>query len=79
MPILIDSGFRRGTDFVKAMCMGAKGVAVGRPYLWALGAFGQPGVERMLRTPAHRAVRSIMQQVGAPSLKDLKPSLVVKA
>ena len=35
MPVLIDSGFRRGTDIVKALCMGAKGVAVGRPYLWA--------------------------------------------
>ena len=34
MPVLIDSGFRRGTDIVKALCMGAKGVAVGRPYLW---------------------------------------------
>ena len=38
MPVLIDSGFRRGTDIVKALCMGAKGVAVGRPYLWGLGA-----------------------------------------
>ena len=58
--------------------MGAKGVAVGRPYLWGLGAFGQPGVERvldMLRTEPTVA----MQQVGAPSLKDLKPSMVVKA
>ena len=34
MPVLIDSGFRRGTDIVKALAMGAKGVAVGRPYLW---------------------------------------------
>ena len=55
MPVLIDSGFRRGTDIVKALCMGAKGVAVGRPYLWGLGAFGQAGVERVLRYPAHRA------------------------
>ena len=78
MPVLIDSGFRRGTDIVKALCMGAKGVAVGRPYLWGLGAFGQPGVERvleMLRTELMVA----MQQVGAPSLKDLKPAMVVKA
>ena len=42
MTVLVDSGFRRGTDIVKALCMGAKGVAVGRPYLWGLGAFGQP-------------------------------------
>ena len=46
MPILVDSGFRRGSDVVKALCMGATAVCVGRPYIWGLGAFGQPGVER---------------------------------
>src|SRR4249919_3399543 len=48
IPILVDSGFRRGTDVVKALAMGAQGVCVGRPYIWGLGAFGQPGVERVL-------------------------------
>jgi isopentenyl diphosphate isomerase/L-lactate dehydrogenase-like FMN-dependent dehydrogenase len=78
MPVLIDSGFRRGTDIVKALCMGAKGVAVGRPYLWGLGAFGQPGVERVLEI-LRTELMVAMQQIGAPSLKDLKPSMVVKA
>src|SRR5580692_5371421 len=78
MPVLIDSGFRRGTDIVKALSMGAKGVAVGRPYLWGLGAFGQPGVERVLDI-LRTELMVAMQQVGAPSLKDLKPSMVVKA
>jgi isopentenyl diphosphate isomerase/L-lactate dehydrogenase-like FMN-dependent dehydrogenase len=78
MPVLIDSGFRRGTDIVKALCMGAKGVAVGRPYLWGLGAFGQPGVERVLQI-LRTELLVAMQQIGAPSLKDLKPSMVVKA
>jgi 4-hydroxymandelate oxidase len=78
MPVLIDSGFRRGTDFVKALCMGAKGVAIGRPYLWGLGAFGQPGVERVLQI-LRSELMVAMQQAGAPSLKDLKPSMVVKA
>jgi isopentenyl diphosphate isomerase/L-lactate dehydrogenase-like FMN-dependent dehydrogenase len=78
MPVLIDSGFRRGTDIVKALCMGAKGVAVGRPYLWGLGAFGQPGVERVLQI-LRTELTVAMQQVGAPSLKDLKPSMVVRA
>jgi (S)-2-hydroxy-acid oxidase len=78
MPVLIDSGFRRGTDVVKALCMGAKGVAVGRPYLWGLGAFGQPGVERVLQI-LRTELLVAMQQIGAPSLKDLKPSMVVKA
>src|SRR6202011_4253479 len=48
MPVLVDSGFRRGTDIIKALAMGAQAVCVGRPYLWGLGAFGQPGVERVL-------------------------------
>jgi 4-hydroxymandelate oxidase len=78
MPVLIDSGFRRGTDFVKALCMGAKGVAIGRPYLWGLGAFGQPGVERVLAI-LRTELKVAMQQAGAPSLKDLKPSMVVRA
>jgi 4-hydroxymandelate oxidase len=78
MPVLIDSGFRRGTDIVKALAMGAKGVAVGRPYLWGLGAFGQPGVERVLDI-LRTELMVAMQQVGAPSLKDLKPAMVVKA
>ncbi len=78
MPVLIDSGFRRGTDIVKALCMGAKGVAIGRPYLWGLGAFGQAGVERVLEI-LRTELRVAMQQAGAPSIKDLKPSMIVRA
>jgi len=78
MPVLIDSGFRRGTDIVKALCMGAQGVAIGRPYLWGLGAFGQAGVERVLQL-LRTELMVAMQQAGAPSLKDLKGSMVVKA
>ena len=48
IPVLVDSGFRRGTDIVKALALGARAVCIGRPYLWGLGAFGQPGVERVL-------------------------------
>ena len=68
MPILIDSGFRRGTDICKALCMGATAVAIGRPYLWGLGAFGQPGVERVLEL-MRIELFAIMQQVGATSVK----------
>ncbi len=75
IPVIVDSGFRRGTDIVKALAMGASGVAVGRPYLWGLGAFGQPGVERVLEL-LRIELRAAMQQVGAPSIKDLKPGIV---
>jgi isopentenyl diphosphate isomerase/L-lactate dehydrogenase-like FMN-dependent dehydrogenase len=75
MPILVDSGFRRGTDIVKALALGAQGVCIGRPYIWGLGAFGQPGVERVLEL-LRIELRAIMQQVGAPTIKDLKPAMV---
>jgi isopentenyl diphosphate isomerase/L-lactate dehydrogenase-like FMN-dependent dehydrogenase len=58
--------------------MGATGVAVGRPYLWALGAFGEPGVERMLEL-LRLELFGIMQQVGAPSIKALTPAMVRRA
>jgi isopentenyl diphosphate isomerase/L-lactate dehydrogenase-like FMN-dependent dehydrogenase len=77
-PILVDSGFRRGTDIAKALCIGATAVCVGRPYIWGLGAFGQPGVERVLdilRTELY----AIMQQVGAPTIKHLVPAMVRRA
>jgi isopentenyl diphosphate isomerase/L-lactate dehydrogenase-like FMN-dependent dehydrogenase len=48
MPVLIDGGFRRGTDIFKALALGATAVGIGRPYLWGLGAFGRRGVERVI-------------------------------
>ena len=78
IPVLVDSGFRRGTDVVKALAIGARGVCIGRPYLWGLGAFGQPGVERvleLLRIETHAA----MQQCGVRSIKELNPSFVRRA
>ena len=78
IPILVDSGFRRGTDICKALCMGATAVGVGRPYIWGLGAFGQPGVERVLEL-LRAELSGIMQQVGAPSVKHLTPAMVRRA
>jgi len=75
MPILVDSGFRRGSDIVKALAMGAQAVCIGRPYLWGLGAFGQPGVGRVLGI-LRAETRAAMQQLGAPSVKDLTPAMV---
>ena len=78
IPVLVDSGFRRGTDIVKALCMGATAVGVGRPYIWGLGAFGQPGVERVLEL-LRAELQGIMQQVGAPSVQRLTPAMVRRA
>lgn len=78
IPVLVDGGFRRGTDIVKALALGARTVGIGRPYLWGLGAFGQPGVERVLQI-LRRETYAAMQQMGAPSIKDLTPAMVRRA
>jgi 4-hydroxymandelate oxidase len=78
IPILVDSGFRRGSDVIKALCMGATACGVGRPYIWGLGAFGQAGVERVLELLRVETL-AMMQQMGAPTLKDLKPAMVRRA
>ncbi len=78
IPVFVDSGFRRGTDVVKALAMGAKAVGVGRPYLWGLGAFGEPGVERVLEI-VRTETRAAMQQCGASSVAELNPGFVRRA
>ena len=75
IPVIVDSGFRRGTDAVKALAMGAQAVGIGRPYLWGLGAFGQEGVQRVLEL-VRTETRAAMQQCGARSVKDLNTSFV---
>ena len=46
LDVMVDGGIRRGTDVVKALCLGAKAVGIGRPALWGLGAGGVDGVKR---------------------------------
>jgi isopentenyl diphosphate isomerase/L-lactate dehydrogenase-like FMN-dependent dehydrogenase len=48
MPVMIDSGFRRGSDVFKAIALGADAVALGRAARWGLGAYGEQGVRRLL-------------------------------
>lgn len=47
--VYIDGGIRRATDMLKALCLGAKGVGIGRPFLYAMSTYGQRGVERAMR------------------------------
>jgi 4-hydroxymandelate oxidase len=75
VPVLIDGGFRRGTDIFKALAMGARAVCVGRPYLWGLGAFGQPGVERVLDI-LRAELELTMQQCGTRSIAEIQPSYI---
>jgi len=78
MTVIVDSGFRRGTDVVKALAMGAQAVGIGRPYLWGLGAFGQEGVEKVLEL-VRTETRAAMQQCGVRSIKELNTSFVRRA
>jgi isopentenyl diphosphate isomerase/L-lactate dehydrogenase-like FMN-dependent dehydrogenase len=70
IPVLIDSGFRRGTDIFKALALGAQAVCIGRPYLWGLGAFGQAGVEAVLEI-LRKELEMVMKQAGAISIDQI--------
>jgi 4-hydroxymandelate oxidase len=74
-PILIDGSFRRGADILKALALGARAVMLGRPPLWALAAYGSPGVQTMLEMLQTELARD-MAMCGRPNLKSLDPSLV---
>ena len=75
IPIIIDSGFRRGTDVYKALAMGASAVGIGRPYCWGLGAFGQAGVERVLDL-LNRELLITMVGSGTPTIDSIGPDYV---
>ena len=77
MPVLLDSGVRRGTDIVKALALGASAVGIGRPYLWGLAAFGQPGVEKVLDL-MRAEMTMAMRHIGATSVKAIARSAVVR-
>ena len=70
LPVFIDGGFRRGTDVFKALALGAKAVFVGRPYVWGLAAFGQPGVERVLDL-LRVELELVMKQCGVTAVRQI--------
>ena len=55
--VLMDGGIRRGSDVVKALCLGASAVMIARPFLWGLAVAGQQGVEDVLRLLRSEIVR----------------------
>ena len=78
VPVTVDGGIRRGADVFKALALGAKAVGIGRPYIWGLGAFGQPGVERVLEILRAELILT-MRQLGTRSIAEInKSSVVVK-
>ncbi|HEY7172026.1 MAG TPA: alpha-hydroxy acid oxidase [Vicinamibacterales bacterium] len=73
--VLMDGGIRRGSDIVKAICLGARAVLVGRGYAWALGAAGGPGVARAIEILRTELIRTL-KLMGCASLGELNESLV---
>jgi isopentenyl diphosphate isomerase/L-lactate dehydrogenase-like FMN-dependent dehydrogenase len=71
--VLVDGGIRRGGDVVKALCLGARAVLVGRAYAWALGAAGGPGVDRAIEILRADIVRTL-RLLGCPSVAELNAS-----
>lgn len=70
IPIIIDGGVRRGTDAYKALALGATAVAIGRPYCWGLGAFGEEGVATALSL-LDEELASAMRQAGKTRIADI--------
>jgi L-lactate dehydrogenase (cytochrome) len=71
--VLMDGGIRRGSDIVKALCLGARAVLVGRAYAYGLAAAGKPGVMRALDI-LRQDVERTLKLVGCPSVAKLDQS-----
>ena len=72
---MLDGGIRRGSDVVKALCMGAKAVLIGRAYAFGLGAGGEAGVRRAVDILRADVIRT-MRLLGCPSVSQLDRSYV---
>ena len=77
LPVLIDGGFRRGTDIFKALGLGAKAICIGRPYLWGLAAFGEEGVARVLSL-LRAELKRIMQFAGTTRISAIGTEHLVR-
>jgi 4-hydroxymandelate oxidase len=75
-PVIVDGGFRRGTDIFKALALGATAVGVGRPYIWGLAAFGQEGVETVLDI-LRAELELVMRQAGTTNVSKINHDYVV--
>lgn len=76
--VLLDGGIRRGSDVVKALCLGAHAVMIGRPYLYGMAAAGPAGVEHIIEIFRQEIART-MTLMGVGSLKDLDASWLMPA
>ncbi len=75
IPVLMDGGVRRGTDVVKALCLGATAVMIARPYLWGLAIGGQRGVADVLGL-LRAEVERTLALLGRPTISALERSAI---
>ncbi|KAF8845526.1 hypothetical protein BDN67DRAFT_961886 [Paxillus ammoniavirescens] len=73
--VYIDGGIRRGTDVLKALCLGAKTVGLGRAFLYAQSAYGEAGVVHLVRM-LQRDIKFGMESLGVRSVDQLLPEMV---
>ncbi|KAL8845841.1 MAG: hypothetical protein Q9221_009029 [Calogaya cf. arnoldii] len=73
--IYVDGGVRRATDIIKALCLGATGVGIGRPFLYAMSAYGLPGVDRAMQLLKDEMEMN-MRLIGCSKVDQLNPTLV---
>ncbi|CZT15918.1 probable L-lactate dehydrogenase (cytochrome) [Ramularia collo-cygni] len=73
--VYIDGGIRRATDIIKALCLGAKGVGIGRPFLYAMSAYGLPGVDRAMQLLKDEMEMN-MRLIGCNSVDQLGPEFI---
>lgn len=71
VPVLVDGGFRSGTDVAKALALGARAVLIGRPLLWGIAAAGESGAYEVMQMIA-RGLERTMTLLGARSLDELR-------
>jgi L-lactate dehydrogenase (cytochrome) len=75
LEVYIDGGVRRATDILKALCLGARGVGIGRPFLYAMSAYGLDGVDRAMQLLKDEMEMG-MRLIGARSVAELNASMV---
>jgi isopentenyl diphosphate isomerase/L-lactate dehydrogenase-like FMN-dependent dehydrogenase len=68
--VLLDSGVRRGTDIAKALCLGARAVLIGRPWLWGAAIGGEEGIIQVLELLQHE-LTTALRLLGKDSVKEL--------
>ena len=75
--IICDGGIRRGSDILKAVALGARACMIGRPYLYALGAGGEKGIDFLLQH-LHEGLRQTMALVGSNDILELDSDLIIE-